>query len=112
VVQTFALISSLCNDSSIEFSIERKRFERFGPPTEAAIRVFTEKIGKVDQNFSCIEAQLSPMQYNHHLTADYEKIAALEFTRDRKSMSTLHRRKGGGTNSLFVKGAPESIVTR
>lgn len=57
-------MTSLCNDSSIDFNEEKKRFERFGPPTEAALRVLTEKMGKVDPNFAHVEAQENPMQYN------------------------------------------------
>ena len=43
----------------------------------------------------------------------YEKVATLEFDRDRKSMSVFVRpRSGDDKHSLFVKGAPESVVER
>lgn len=66
VVKTFNTITSLCNDSTIEYKAEKQRFERFGPPTEAALRVLTEKIGHVDTTFKNVDAKDQPMQYNKY----------------------------------------------
>jgi len=112
VVKTFNTVTSLCNDSTIEFKAERQRFERFGPPTEAALRVLTEKIGHVDTSFQNTDAKESPMQYNKFFENQYEQLACLEFTRDRKSMSTLNKRSGESEAALYCKGAPERIIER
>ncbi|CAN0042941.1 unnamed protein product, partial [Hapterophycus canaliculatus] len=45
--------------------------------------------------------------------AKYDKLATLEFNRNRKSMSVLCRTRGDEPhNRLFVKGAPEMLVKR
>jgi len=44
--------------------------------------------------------------------AEWTKLATLEFSRKRKSMSVLCRSTGLGRNALFVKGAPESVLPR
>ena len=112
VIQTICTINALCNESSIEYNGERDRFERFGPPTEAALRVLTEKIGHIDTNFQNVDAKEQPMQYNNLFESKYEKLATLEFTRDRKSMSTLNKKNGSNSAQLYVKGAPERIIER
>jgi magnesium-transporting ATPase (P-type) len=105
-------VNALCNESTIEYKEDRDRFERFGPPTEAALRVLVEKVGHLDTNFQNVDAKAQPMQYNNFFESRYEKLATLEFTRDRKSMSTLNKRQGESEASLFVKGAPERIIER
>jgi Ca2+-transporting ATPase len=52
------------------------------------------------------------MQYNLRFQEQFDKVATLEFTRDRKSMGVLYKPKNGDANSLYVKGAPEGIVGR
>ena len=47
---------------------------------------------------------------NEALAKESVRVAVLEFSRDRKSMSVIANR--GGVNELLVKGAPESIIER
>lgn len=47
---------------------------------------------------------------NDHFGNQFKRIATLEFTRDRKSMSVVVT--SGSQTSLLVKGAPESILDR
>ena len=66
------------------------------------------------------KSRLSPhemaMSSNTVIRQKYRKEFTLEFSRDRKSMSTYvtSAAKGGGAASakMFVKGAPESVVDR
>jgi len=50
--------------------------------------------------------------FSDYWAKDYTKFATLEFTRDRKSMSVIGRSAGEKENSLYVKGAPESVLDR
>lgn len=47
---------------------------------------------------------------NDHFRAAHQRVATLEFTRDRKSMSVAV--STGSQHTLLVKGAPESILDR
>lgn len=51
-------------------------------------------------------------QYNSYWDSQYQRLALLEFSRDRKSMSVLCRSNSGGGNRLFVKGAPDLLIQR
>ena len=72
--------------------------------------------------FNTDKSRLSPAQLamasNTVIRQKYDKEFTLEFSRDRKSMSTYvtSASKGvsGGqpTSKMFVKGAPESVVER
>ena len=88
----FSAICSHCNNSTLTISTSGK-YGKVGESTEAALKVLVEKIGEpVDEKF--------------------ERIATLEFDRDRKSMSVIVKEKKSGKLFLFVKGAPETILMR
>lgn len=88
----FSAVCSHCNNSTLTVS-KGGKYGKVGESTEAALKVLVEKIGEsVDEKF--------------------EKIATLEFDRDRKSMSVIVKEKKTGKKFLFVKGAPETILNR
>lgn len=72
--------------------------------------------------FNTDKSRLSPqemaMSSNTMIRQKYRKEFTLEFSRDRKSMSTYVVTAGRGTSAtqgsakMFVKGAPESVVER
>ena len=72
--------------------------------------------------FNTDKSRLSPheiaMASNTIIRQKYQKEFTLEFSRDRKSMSTYVSSAGKGASSgtstakMFVKGAPESVVER
>lgn len=91
-LKLFAAVCSLCNNSNLTISKEGK-YSKIGESTEAALKVLVEKLGEsFDEN--------------------YEKIFTLEFDRDRKSMSSIVKEKKSGKMFLFVKGAPETVLSR
>ena len=116
-----AAICALCNDAQLEF--KEGKFDRIGEPTEAALKVLVEKLG-----VSGMRRESSPMsmarQCSDHWASKFEKLAVLEFDRDRKSMSVLCRPRTtaasssvadaapGSGNILFVKGAAEVVIRR
>lgn len=96
---------SLNNESKLLLS--QGKITRSGLPTEAALKVLVEKLRQYDStNISSATAEA----YGHYLTQDYDKVATLEFTRDRKSMSVVCRNKKTGNNVMFIKGAPDYLI--
>lgn len=110
-------ISTLCNDSSITYIAGKDTIERVGEGTEVALTVFAEKVGVPDPA-TCKARKTSPMHDKVSACRQYwrdnmPKIATLEFTRDRKSMSVIVKDNlHGGDHRLLVKGAPESVLSR
>jgi len=119
-----AAIAEVCaanNESAIE--AKGGTFRAVGAPTEAALKVVVEKLGIPDQSLcsKLIEQrQVNPEDcpepccswYNERL----ERLALLEFDRDRKSMSVICRQASARTrnsgNVLLVKGAAECVLER
>jgi len=117
-----AKVCALSNQAKVLYV--KGKYERVGEPTEAALRVVVEKMG--------LEGTPKPTQpaamctaANEFYQSAYPTNAILEFSRDRKSMSTLCGFKpskpegrttrsstASGTNMLYVKGAPESVIAR
>ena len=133
-----AKVCALCNQAVIRYNAAETKYERVGEPTEAALKVLVEKIGlegvpkPTDPAEACSAA-------NEHWMKLFPHQATLEFSRDRKSMSTLcgfapvpagdavssgknprnspkrtrpPSAAGAGANKLFVKGAPERVIER
>ncbi|KAH9484051.1 Calcium-transporting ATPase sarcoplasmic/endoplasmic reticulum type [Psilocybe cubensis] len=113
-IQRLAEISSLCNDSKIVYHPEKNTYSNVGEPTEAALRVLAEKIGCRDAEVSKSLKDLSLSDranaVNEYFERTRPRLMTFEFSRDRKMMSVLVRLNG--TGSLFVKGAPESVLER
>ncbi|KAJ1566787.1 hypothetical protein HK405_008405, partial [Cladochytrium tenue] len=122
-------VCALCNDSRIIFDEKTETFSKVGEPTEAALKSLVEKFGSDDP---ALNARFPPIPdaaalaalpvadrrartgvFDAALEARFTRVASLEFSRDRKSMSVLADRRGaGGGRSLFVKGAPEQVISR
>mmetsp|Transcript_106773 Transcript_106773/g.284090 ORF Transcript_106773/g.284090 Transcript_106773/m.284090 type:complete len:1040 (-) Transcript_106773:124-3243(-) len=116
-LHTFAKVAAICNESRLDVDSDG-RFKRAGEPTEAALRVLVEKLGCPDAavNSRCLQAQTrtkkDAMAFSNYWLSGVKKLAVLEFTRDRKSMSALCKDSSQEGNCLFVKGAPEGILER
>jgi Ca2+-transporting ATPase len=119
--------------------MDKKRYERVGEPTEAALCVLSEKLGgmshyledgQLDQkglHFSVPPSVLARANVKSWRDI-HPRLATLEFSRDRKSMSVLcdfpegeypsandfhegvRSRKAG--SRLLVKGAPNLLIER
>mmetsp|Transcript_2324 Transcript_2324/g.8264 ORF Transcript_2324/g.8264 Transcript_2324/m.8264 type:complete len:987 (+) Transcript_2324:169-3129(+) len=104
-------VCSLCSDARVNFKQDTGKYESIGEPTEVALRVLVEKVADATVESGVSEADRT--EYcNRQLEGQYEKLATLEFSRDRKSMSTLVRDKDSGEHFFFVKGAPEAVLSR
>jgi len=91
----------LANNSRIQAKNEDE-MERFGEPTEAAIKVCAEKLGVKDS---------AALDMKHNGSMGFKRICELEFTRTRKSMSVVAK-SDDGHNQLFAKGATEMVIKR
>ena len=89
-----------------------------GEATETALTVLVEKMNVFNTDKSRLSPQEIAMASNTIIRQKYRKEFTLEFSRDRKSMSTYVSSAGKGASSgtstakMFVKGAPESVVER
>jgi Ca2+-transporting ATPase len=86
----------LCNDASLFF--KDGQFQRTGEPTEAAIKVLAEKLGKAvpEHRYGACSSEVTAPEDACRQTAQavaskWERIATLDFNRDRKSMSVVVR---------------------
>ncbi|KAH7103830.1 calcium-transporting ATPase [Auriculariales sp. MPI-PUGE-AT-0066] len=110
-----AEIGAVCNDSKIVFQHDKNAYANVGEPTEAALKVLTEKIGCTDGEVTKSLPSLTPKErvsaVNDHYERVLPRLLTFEFSRDRKMMSVLV--KGGPLGAqLFVKGAPEAVLER
>jgi len=106
--------AALCNDSSLDYNEAKKVFEKVGEATETALTVLVEKMNVFNTDKSRLSPQDLAMACNTIIRQKYRKDFTLEFSRDRKSMSTYitPTAKGAAGSKMFVKGAPESVVDR
>lgn len=137
-VADVAAICALCNDAKIvgnDEAVDEKKdkenakpFERVGEPTEAALCVLAEKLGgmshyledgdgrKIDRKGLHIDVAPSILASANvdAWRSSYPRVATLEFSRDRKSMSVLCNYRAGllSGNRLYVKGAPNLLLER
>ncbi|UJR09377.1 hypothetical protein I4U23_013620 [Adineta vaga] len=108
--------AALCNDSALDYNDTKKVFEKVGEATETALTVLVEKMNVYNTDKSRLSPQELAMSSNTIIRQKYRKEFTLEFSRDRKSMSSYvtSATKGSGpvNAKMFVKGAPESVIER
>ncbi|SJX62454.1 endoplasmic reticulum calcium transporter [Sporisorium reilianum f. sp. reilianum] len=105
---------AVCNDSHVHLD-DHGSYTIVGQPTEAALKVLVEKLGHHDAAVNAAVAKLDAAERASAVSNEYGKahprLLTFEFSRDRKSMSTLIQRSSA-TGCLLVKGAPETVVER
>jgi P-type Ca2+ transporter type 2A len=93
---------------------EKDSYGNVGEPTEAALKVLAEKIGRPDaklvKSLDTLPPAVRVSAVNDYYEGSIPRLLTFEFSRDRKMMSVLV--KTNGTGALFVKGAPESVLER
>lgn len=113
-INSLAEVCAVCNDSKVAVDASGN-YSAIGQPTEAALKVLVEKLHHHDTAFNRKLDSMSPSERVTAVNDGYEaanpRLLTLEFSRDRKSMSTLVKR-ADGSGSLLVKGAPETVIDR
>merc|ERR1712158_151908 len=114
-LEEMATISIMCNDSAIDFNEYKNAFEKVGEATETALIVLAEKVNPYGVSKSGGRLD-SAKAVRKDMEGKWKKEFTLEFSRDRKSMSTYctpkkQSRLGNGAK-IFVKGAPEGVLDR
>ena len=114
-LEEMATVSIMCNDSAIDFNDIKNAFEKVGEATETALIVLAEKINPYGVSKSGGRLE-SAKAVRKDMESKWKKEFTLEFSRDRKSMSTYctpkkPSRLGTGAK-IFVKGAPEGVLDR
>jgi Ca2+ transporting ATPase len=109
-----ATICSLCNDSSVDYNEFKRVYEKVGEATETALVVLVEKMNVYGTEKAGLNAKDLGHAANRVIHQMWKKEFTLEFSRDRKSMSTyVTPTKAGKVGSkMFVKGAPEGVLGR
>ena len=105
-------ICALCNDSALDYNDGKKTFEKVGEATETALVVLAEKMNVVGVDKADLSNKERATCVSNAMKKDYVKELTLEFSRDRKSMSTMLTPAEGGATKMFVKGAPEGVLDR
>eukprot|EP00271_Cylindrocystis_brebissonii_P018853 TRINITY_DN5488_c0_g1_i1.p1 TRINITY_DN5488_c0_g1~~TRINITY_DN5488_c0_g1_i1.p1 ORF type:complete len:1193 (-),score=197.07 TRINITY_DN5488_c0_g1_i1:406-3681(-) len=129
-LQTLAQVCALCNDAGLVY--KDGAYNATGMPTEAALKVFAEKVGVPDERTQQkidaarqADPEQSPLGACAFWARRERKLLTLEFDRTRKSMSVIVEPddglEGTGPNidlhgspgrRLLVKGAPECVLER
>lgn len=109
-------ICVMCNDSAIDFNEFKQAFEKVGEATETALIVLAEKLNPFNVPKHGLDRRTSAIVVRQDIETKWKKEFTLEFSRDRKSMSSycipLKSSKLGTGPKLFVKGAPEGVLDR
>ncbi|KAK9751681.1 Cation transporter/ATPase, N-terminus [Popillia japonica] len=110
-----ATICIMCNDSAIDFNEFKQAFEKVGEATETALIVLAEKMNPFNVSKTG-DRRAAAIVVRQDIETKWKKEFTLEFSRDRKSMSSycvpLKPSKLGNGPKLFVKGAPEGVLDR
>jgi len=114
-LEEMATISVMCNDSALDYNEFKNMFEKVGEATETALITLGEKINpySVPKSGGRLE---SAKVVRKDIESKWKKDYTLEFSRDRKSMSSYCTPKKptrlGNGPKMFVKGAPEGVLDR
>merc|ERR1712179_444591 len=115
-LQELATISLMCNDSAIDFNEFKNAFEKVGEATETALVTLGEKINPYNQGKSGLDRRSAAIVSKQDMDTKWKKEFTLEFSRDRKSMSSfctpLQATRLGNGPKMFCKGAPEGVLDR
>lgn len=116
ILQEVGTICVMCNDSAIDYNEFKQCFEKVGEATETALIVLAEKLNPFNVSKTGLDRRSAAISVRQEIETKWKKEFTLEFSRDRKSMSSyctpLKASRLGNGPKLFVKGAPEGVLER
>ena len=101
--EALAVGCTINNQARIDF--EGNEYKRVGEPTEAALKVLAEKISGYPTDSS------NAFDFEKKTKAKVSTIATLDFTSERKAMSTIVTGYKNDKDTL-LKGAPDRIIEK
>jgi magnesium-transporting ATPase (P-type) len=107
-LEKMALVCAMNNRSRIAY--ESGAYKNQGEPTEAALKVFAEKICKLG-NSNKVDFKANPNAHADDFEKKYKRVATLDFSSERKTMSTVIA-GSNGSNWVLLKGAPERVLEK
>jgi len=115
-LQEIGTICIMCNDSAIDFNEFKQVFEKVGEATETALIVLAEKMNPFSTGKTGLDRRGAAIAVRQDMETKWKKEFTLEFSRDRKSMSSfctpLKPTRIGNGPKMFIKGAPEGVLDR
>jgi len=115
-LQELGTICIMCNDSAIDFNEFKQVFEKVGEATETALIVLAEKMNPFSVSKTGLDRRGTAIAVRQDMETKWKKEFTLEFSRDRKSMSSycvpLKPTRIGNSPKMFIKGAPERVLDR
>jgi len=116
VLHEIGTICLMCNDSAIDFNDYKQAFEKVGEATETALIVLAEKLNPFNISKVGLDRRGAAIVARQDMDTKWRKEFTLEFSRDRKSMSSfctpLKASRLGNGPKIFCKGAPEGVLDR
>lgn len=114
VMHELATICAMCNDAAVDYNDYKQAYEKVGEATETALTVLVEKLNVTGVSRAGMSKRDKGMACNRVLQQMWNKECTLEFSRDRKSMSSYCNPKKPGASGakMFAKGAPEGVLDR
>jgi Ca2+-transporting ATPase len=100
-----SLATGCTYNNSARVDVEGGVFKRVGEPTEAALKVFAEKLYG-----SAVDAK-NAFNFNELVQSRLSTVATLDFTSKRKAMSTVVTGYKEAKD-LLLKGAPDRIINK
>merc|ERR1711962_1655082 len=115
ILEELSTIAIMCNDSAIDYNEFKNIFEKVGEATETALITLAEKVNPYGMSKSGGRLE-SAKVVRKDMEAKWKKDFTLEFSRDRKPMSSYCTPKKptrlGDAPKMFVKGATEGVLER
>ena len=105
MVQSLAVGCTVNNGCKVVWDAEKRKFECIGSPTDGACKTIAEKLcGDPSSKDKAFE-------FEKEMNRKLEKVAVLDFTSDRMTMSTV---VSGYKNDkdLLLKGAPDRVIDK